>query len=47
MSNVNAKIVIMIGAEDKKLLEKEADRLGLPLSTYCRMLLIKTIKDRD
>jgi len=46
MSNENAKIVIVIGMEEKKLLEKEASLVGLPLSSYCRMILIKSVRDK-
>lgn len=37
-------IYIRIEPSEKKLLKLEAKKLGMPLTTYCRMVLINSIK---
>ncbi len=37
-------ITIHIKSEDKESLNKEAEKLGMQLTTYCRMILLKTVK---
>jgi hypothetical protein len=39
----NIRIIILVNEEEKGGLDKEADQLGLPLSVYCRMILIKSL----
>lgn len=38
-------IYIRIEISEKAKLETEANKLGMPLSTYCRMVLIKSLKE--
>lgn len=40
-----AMIYIRIDNSEKRNLELEAKKLGMPLTTYCRMILIKSIND--
>ena len=37
---LNEKIIVHISTDDKKRLKKEADKLGLSLSSYCRAKLL-------
>lgn len=39
-----AVIYIRIDTNDKKLLELEAQKLGMSLTTYCRMVLLKSLE---
>lgn len=39
-----AVIYIRIEISDKKLLELEAHKLGMSLTTYCRMVLLKSLE---
>ena len=39
-----AVIYIRIDPADKKLLEAEARKLAMSVSTYCRMILLKSIR---
>lgn len=39
-------IYIRIEAQDKKALDTEAKKIGMPLTTYCRMVLIQSLKKR-
>ena len=36
-------IYIRIDSDEKRALEYEAKKLGMPLTTYCRMILIKSL----
>lgn len=36
-------LFIRVTAEDKKALELEAKKLGLTLTGYCRMILLKSL----
>lgn len=38
-------ITIHINSEDKKTLKGKASEKGMTLATYCRMLLLKAIKE--
>ena len=38
-------ITIHINPEDKKILKSKARAKGMTLATYCRMLLLKAIKE--
>lgn len=45
-----AKPIVINGIDqtDRKALEGEAKKIGLPLSAYCRMLLLQTLnKDKE
>ena len=37
-------IYIRIDNNDKKLLELEAKKLGMSVTTYCRMVLLKSLE---
>jgi len=39
-----AVIYIITDQKEKDLLKIDAKKLGMPLTTYCRMILIKTLK---
>jgi len=39
-----AVIYIRIEINDKKFLELEARKLGMSLTTYCRMVLLKSLE---
>ena len=39
-----AVIYIRIDNSEKKALEMEAKKLGMQLTTYCRMILIKSLQ---
>ncbi len=39
-----AVIYIRIDPQDKKSLELEAKRLGMTLTTYCRMVLLRSLE---
>ncbi len=38
------RIIILLDKSEKELLEKEANHNSLPLSSYCRMILIQSLK---
>ena len=38
-------IYIRIEPQEKMSLKIEAEKLGTPLTTYCRMILIKSLKE--
>lgn len=40
-------MLIRIDEKDKQLLEIEAKKLGLPLTAYCRMILLKNLQKED
>jgi len=40
-----AVIYLRIDNQDKKSLELEAKKLGMQLTTYCRMILLKSLKE--
>ena len=40
---MKAVIFIRIEQKEKDLLEKEAVKLGMSVTTYCRMILIKSL----
>ena len=42
-----AVIYIRIDVSDKKCLELEARRLGMTLTTYCRMVLLKSLEKKN
>lgn len=42
-----AVIYIRIDKSEKKSLELEARRLGMPLTTYCRMVLLKSLEKKN
>lgn len=37
-------IYVRLESEKKKALKEEAGKLGMPLTTYCRMVLIKDLE---
>ncbi len=46
-SKRGSRVIILLDENEKQGLDKEADKLGLPLSVYCRMLLIKSLNKDD
>lgn len=40
-----AVIYLRIDNQDKRFLELEAKKLGMQLATYCRMILLKSLKE--
>ncbi len=42
-----AVIYIRIENSEKRSLELEAKRLGMPLTTYCRMVLLKSLDKKN
>jgi len=42
-----AVIYIRIETKDKEALELEARKLGMSVTTYCRMVLLKTLKKEE
>jgi antitoxin component of RelBE/YafQ-DinJ toxin-antitoxin module len=41
-----AVIYLRIDTQEKRELELKAKELGMQLTTYCRMILIKSLKDK-
>lgn len=41
------RLVILIATSERETLEKEADQIGLPLSSYCRMIILKSLQNRE
>jgi predicted DNA binding CopG/RHH family protein len=39
-------IFIRIESQEKRDLRREAKKLGMPLTTYCRMVLINSLKNK-
>ena len=42
-----AIIYLRIDNSEKRLLELEAKKLGMQLTTYCRMVLIKSLQEKE
>jgi antitoxin component of RelBE/YafQ-DinJ toxin-antitoxin module len=42
-----AIIYLRIDDSEKRALEWEAKKLGMQLTTYCRMILIKSLQEKD
>ena len=40
-------ITFKIKTEDKNLLKKEADRIGLTLASFCRLATLKELKNKE
>lgn len=45
MKDLDTSLLILLNSQDKKILEAEAERNFLPLSSYARFKLLKNLKD--
>lgn len=41
------RVIILLNKQEKEILDKEANRLGLPLGSFCRMILIQNLSVKD
>ncbi len=49
MNNTEHRTKVLVQFKDKQIeiLEREASKLGLPLATYCRMIIVKSLSNND